>query len=449
MEKRIRFELLDYQDKFLFCTATHRAFFSEFQSGKTAAASMDLIMNCQKQKIQAAVIRNINYDLISSTIPNLKDLYDWDLTGESFNKTHKILELENGSQILFIGLDRPDDVRKLKNIRLGYVLIDQAEEIAQEVFDMASGRLSQEPGKSVCVGNFEGRDWYWYKFFQKPLEKGSGIFKGKKRDYGVFQGETEDFIGFWPPPFENEKNIKPGYYDDLIRTHSTDWVDKYVFGIPTGNAGLLHKDFDDTRHKVGGGDYREFPNSPGYIRYQGMDYGIASPTAWLFAVHETETDIIYIIDEYYEANESIYVHGPQIKQMMKTYGNPSWIAGCPRTFQTEKDGKTPADEYRSSFQIHIEPYPIGIEPRVEIVNRRFKQGKIKIYDRCKHLIRQIEGASWKNIEKNFEDHALEAFHRLVSKIDRLNSIRMDIPDDSRKEKSRRSMEFAGFMGKDL
>src|SRR4030042_4293833 len=128
MEKRIRFELSDYQDKFLFCTAKHQAFFGEFQCGKTTAANIDLMMACQKEKVQAAVIRNINYDLISSTIPNLKDIYDWDLTGEQFNKTHKILELSNGSKILFIGLDRPDDVRKLKNIRLGYAMIDQAEE---------------------------------------------------------------------------------------------------------------------------------------------------------------------------------------------------------------------------------------------------------------------------------------------------------------------------------
>jgi len=439
------YDMNDYQGYFSDCTAKHRAYFSEFQSGKTTIASGDLIVNCKQfPGIQAAVIRNINYDMLSSTLPNFKEIYDWDLTGDSFNKTHKILEFKNGSRILFIALDRPDDVRKLKNIRLGYVMIDQAEEIVKDVFDMATGRLSKEPNKSVCIGNFEGKGWYWYMFFANPLTIGTGTFKGKTRDYGIFYGEDKEHIGFWPPPFLNESNIRTGYYDELIADHSSDWVDKYVYGLPTGNAGLVHKDYDENRHLIRATEYFEVPKHISWENYEGMDYGIASPTAWLFVVYDRTTDIIYFLDEHYEANQNIGYHGPKVKSMRSVYGNPILSVGCPKAFQTEKDGRTPADEYRSKYQINLTQYPIGIEARVEIVNRRFKQNKIKIFDRCQFLRRQIEGITWKNLEKE-ENHALEAFHRIVARIDSTSiRIRLDTPKNEIKMRRVRPIT-AGMM----
>lgn len=439
------FSLNDYQWKFVNCTAKHRAIFSEFQSGKTMIASIDLVKHLKEYPgLQAAVIRNINYDLMSSTLPNLKEIYDWDLTGDDFNKTYKILELKNGSRVLFIALDRPDDVRKLKNIRLGYVMIDQAEEIAYEVFEMAIGRMSRPPSRSVTIGNFEGRGWYWHEFFENPIETGTGVFKGKQRDYGVFKGADDDHIGFWPPPFLNEKNVRTGYYDEMIATHSSDWTDKYVFGLPTGNAGMVHRDYSEDRHLIRAAEYFEPPKHISWERYEGMDYGISNPTAWLFVVYDREKDIIYFLDEHYEANQNIQYHGPKVKSMRTVYGSPILTVGCPRAFQTEKDGRTPADEYRLKYQINLTQYPIGIEARVEIVNRRFKQNKIRIFDRCQFLRRQIEGMTWKNLEKE-ENHALEAFHRIVAKIDTMTARNLFRDDDTRRPEKRSRPETARIM----
>jgi len=410
-----------WQWKFLMSQAKHRALFAEFRSGKTKAAGADLFKHLSEYPgTRAAVIRNIHQELIDSTIPQLKEVHDWDVTGEKFNKSTKILELNNGSIIECFALDRPDDVKKLKNVALGYVMLDQGEEIHPDIYDMALGRMSQKnaPNRSVVIGNFEGKGWYWDKFYAQPVEVETGTFKGKQRDFGIYRGQDENFIGFWPPPFLNVKNLPDGYYDEQIKNHSQDWNDKYMWGLPTGNAGLIHKDYNEQRHLIRAENYFTIPprQEHAWSIYEGMDYGVSNPTCWLFVAYSREDDTIYFLDEYYQSGENIYFHGPKIKKFREEYGRPIWTIGCPRAFQTERDSKCPSDEYASKYNISLIQYPVGIEARIEVVNRRFKLNKIKIFDRCQFLKRQIEGTTWKNME-NTENHALEPFHRIVAKID--------------------------------
>jgi len=419
----VEIDLNSYQDRYIHCQARHKAYFGEFRSGKTMVNVAETVIECKKHPgITQAIIRNFKGDLKRSTIPQFKEFYDWDQSGENFDQTYKILELSNGSQVYFLGLDKPKDVKKLKNIALGGVWIDQAEEVPEDVYDMAVGRMSQSfaPCRSRCSGNFEGKNWCWYRFFQKPLESYRGSFSKsgvtRERDYGVFCGD-EDHVGFWPPPFLNEKHILKGYYENLVKNNSSSWCDKYVFGMATGNAGLVHGDFDEKRHLVSSQDYFDVPEM--YERFDGMDYGYSNPTCWLFAAYDRDKDIIYIVDEYYVSNQGIDYHGPNVKMFYARFRRPRFTVGCPRAFQTESTGRTPADVYAAEQQIVLAPYPIGFETRVEIVNRRFKQNKIKIFDRCVHLRRQLEGLAWNNI-KTFEDHAVEAFQRLIAKVDTLS-----------------------------
>jgi hypothetical protein len=417
MNVRVRWN--PWQGRFLKCTATHRAMFAEFRSGKTKACGSELFRVARQYPgIRIGVIRNIYQELIDSTIPQLKDVYDWDLTKEVYNQSTKELKLRKGTIVEFFALDRPADSRKLKNVALGFVFFDQLEEIAEEIFDMAIGRLSQQhaPNKSIAAGNFEGKGWYWDRFFTHPIDVKSGKFKGKEREYGEYRGRQKDFRGFWPPPFLNEKNLPYRYYDSQIESHSPSWNDKYMYGIPVGNAGLLHKEFNEARDIIRARDYFIPPDNLGWIKYESMDHGIASPTCWLFVVYDRESDTIYFIDEYYEVQKNMYEHGPNVLKLRQIHGRPNLTIGCPSAFGREKDGKTVADDYRERFQIVLTPHSALIDTRIDTVNRRFSQGKIKIFERCVNLKAQLEHVSWKNYE-DVEDHALEPFQRIVAMID--------------------------------
>jgi hypothetical protein len=423
MDFNLNWTFNNWNDEFINCPAKHRALFAEFRSGKTVACGYELFRNVFKYPgIRAAVIRNICQELVDSTIPQLQDLWDWEAAGFRYNHSTKELRLPGRRTIEFFAMDKDDDKRKLKNVALGFVFVDQAEEILESIYDMAIGRLSQPnaPNRSVISGNFEGKGWYWDRFYSNPLGVSSGVFKGRPRDYGVYQGRHPNFVGFWPPPFLNEKNLPPGYYDDQIASHSPAWNDKYMYGIPVGNAGLLHKEFNESRHIIRAKDYFIPPNHMAWVKYESMDHGIATPTCWLFVVYDRENDTIYFIDEYYEVQKNMYEHGPNVLKLRQIHGKPNMAIGCPAAFGREKDGKTVADDYREQFQIVLEPHNVHIDTRIDIVNRRFSLGKIKIFERCVNLKAQLEHITWKNYE-DAEDHALEPFQRIVAMIDGGNS----------------------------
>jgi hypothetical protein len=66
----------------------------------------------------------------------------------------------------------------------------------------------------------------------------------------------KNHFGFWQPPRENEKNLRRGYYDDLISDYadSPDWLEMYVDGKPgilvTGK--LLYHNFRRPIHVAKG-----------------------------------------------------------------------------------------------------------------------------------------------------------------------------------------------------
>ena len=118
----INLTLNSWQGKFFLCQAKHLAYYGEFRSGKTTVAALRVIKSISEYPgTWFAIIRNNYQDLTKSTIPQFQRLYDWDQTGETFNRSNHILHLRNGSVILFMALDRPDDTRKLKNMELGGV----------------------------------------------------------------------------------------------------------------------------------------------------------------------------------------------------------------------------------------------------------------------------------------------------------------------------------------
>ena len=420
MELEIRYEPLheDYV-KFVEHTARFKAIFAEFRSGKTTFAGLlTLKVLAEHPGLRAVVVRNLRGDLYDSTIPQFKKLYDWDAYGGEYSYTRRELTLPNGSILAFRALDRPVDVKKLKNIEIGWFWIDQAEEIQESIWQMLEGRLSQEgmPNGGIATGNPEGKNWVFYKFFQKPLDVRTGTFKGVEREYGLYTGQSEDYLGLWPAPFLNEQNLPPGYYSHLIEANPRDWVDKYVFGKWTGYEGRVYPSFSEAALiETTPYDYV----GPQWRWIEAMDYGMAAPTVWLWLAYDLAHDVIDVVDEYYVAGAVPATHAKAIRAKQAFWGvQPILTVGCPRAFQTERDGFTPADEYLARHGIKISRYDVGLETRWAYLETRFEQGRIRISRRCENLIRELQGYTWQNM-KNLPNHAIEALERGVARIEEM------------------------------
>jgi hypothetical protein len=63
--------------------------------------------------------------------------------GGKRSDSEKILRFNNGSEVLWLHLDDPDTQNILRGLEINWFFMDQAEEIDEEIFDIALGRLGR------------------------------------------------------------------------------------------------------------------------------------------------------------------------------------------------------------------------------------------------------------------------------------------------------------------
>ncbi len=83
-------------------------------------------------------------------------------------------------EVLFMSLDRPADVKKLKSLDLTGVWLNEASELAKAVLDMATGRVGRFPSKVQGGATWSGvildtnspdDDHWYYELAEKPTSE--------------------------------------------------------------------------------------------------------------------------------------------------------------------------------------------------------------------------------------------------------------------------------------
>lgn len=151
-------------------------------------------------------------------------------------------------EILFRSCDRPGDVSKFKSLELTGYWIDESIEVPIDVKLMLKNRIGRFPPK--CPERFgiettnppDIEDPTYYNF--KWLTKIPGPMPEQK--------PLVDHYGFWQPPRENDANLRPRYYDDLIQDYqgNRDWIERYIMGKPgiTVQGRVVYNNFSRERH---------------------------------------------------------------------------------------------------------------------------------------------------------------------------------------------------------
>lgn len=425
------FELNPYQQAFYDSRKENILLTGEFGSGKTSIACLKIHkMMLENPGILIAIFRNISGELESSTVPEYMELIFGNRIGPLdpayyWHSTRKHLRYPNGSEIRFFAVDKPHQIGQLKNLKLGGLWMDQAEEIIKDVFDLAGGRVRQTNvlNQKLYTCNTEGGDHYLKDlFFRTPLKTKTKEIKicGDKHkvQYGYWQGINNSFLGITPEPMINRKHLKKNYYEDMYITYSNDWVQKYILGNWFGNVGMI---YDLTAH-----NYFEKIKRPQYgERMIGNDYGISNTSPMVLLDILIENGIYWVNSEFYEFDSSIDNAVTAFIGINKTYNFESFVnIGCKRMFQKEGtsqglsgDGEllgklTPAFLFAQKG-LNFAPFNIEIQVRRSIIQPLFKNGQIKIHESCVNLISELKEFKYKN-EKTASNHAIEALERTIS-----------------------------------
>jgi hypothetical protein len=178
------------------------------------------------------------------------------------------------AEILFLALDRPEDVGKLKSLELTWAAISEMSESPKAVFDMCTQRVGRYPpqrwGGPTFYGvfgdtNFPDTDHWIYKTFEEERPEGFKLYKQP--------GGLTDKGGVYVPDqsAENIKNLPGGheYYLRQIAGKAKEWIKVYAcaqYGVVTTGKPVYSQYNDDIHVR----EIKPYPDKPLLL---GLDFG--------------------------------------------------------------------------------------------------------------------------------------------------------------------------------
>lgn len=228
-----------------------------FGSGKSSACVIEIVKRAMAQKPGPDGIRRSRWAVIRNTYAELRDttirtVMEW-LPEHYFGRyikhehSYRVTAFENVNfEILFLALDRPDDIKKLLSLELTGAWVNEAREISWAVIEALQGRVGRFPSARQGGCTFSGiwmdtnppdTDSRWFNFFeQKAWQKD---FDHLKRE-GILPAymKPNDYVEMFKQPSglsdaaENLANLPGGkmYYARLIAGKAPEWVKIYVHG---------------------------------------------------------------------------------------------------------------------------------------------------------------------------------------------------------------------------
>lgn len=266
-----------------------------------------------RRRSRWAVVRNTSGELVSTTLQTwltwFGDLGDIRkrqkpiLTYEHvFNDGNGIVELD----LIFIALDRPDDVRKIKSLELTGVYLNELSELPQNVLSHFKGRVNgRYPSRSFCP------EPYWSGIIAdtNPPDEDHWIFRdfeiNKTPSYNVFHqpsGLVTNDLGEFIRDAEgnyiqntdadNVEHLSGDYYPKLAEKQSQGFIKVYCGGkyglVESGKR--VYPEFNYDIHSVNSIDAIQ-----GDPLYLGFDFGL---TPACVVVQITARGQVRVLKEY-------------------------------------------------------------------------------------------------------------------------------------------------------
>jgi len=257
-------------------------------SGKSSASWMELTIKMIGQAPDDRKLRRTRWAVLRNTYPELKSttiktalewspmmVMHWDapICGKLDFWLGDKTRVQ--AEVYFLALERPEDVGKLKSLELTGAWMNEAGEMAKQVFDMVTQRVGRFPpvksGGPTWSGvildtNPPDTDHWWYRMFEEVKPKDFEVFKqpgGLLERAGVYLPN---------PDAENIENLHSGYeyYLRQLASKSKEWIKVYLLGqygaVIDGKP--VYPEYNDDLH------CREIEADPSRELLIGLDYGL-------------------------------------------------------------------------------------------------------------------------------------------------------------------------------
>jgi hypothetical protein len=276
-------------------------------SGKSVACCAEVMHRAIQQKpgpdgirrTRWAVVRNTNPQLKTTTIKTWLQWFPENIWGKfnwSVPYTHRIIIGDLDIEVIFLALDRPEDVNKLLSLELTGGWINEAREVPKAIVDALTSRVRRFPSMKDGGPTWSGvwadtnapEDDHWWPIMagESPIpdymsrEEAITLIKPENWEFFVqpqAMNEVRDGEGMVKgyrlnPLRENAKNVDIQYYTDLITGKSRQWVEVYVLNRlgHTADGKPVYPQYVDEKH-IARESLRSNPLLPLYV---GIDFGL-------------------------------------------------------------------------------------------------------------------------------------------------------------------------------
>lgn len=177
-------------------------------------------------------------------------------------------------------------------------------------------------------------------------------------------------------------------------------------GIPSLGSGMVYP-VAESRFVI---EPRQIPDH--WRRVYGLDFGWTNPTAGVFLAHDTDSDVVYVVGEYYVREVTPQGHAVSLGAL-----GASWMPGvCDPAGQAAnpKDGESLMEVYEK-LGLKLTKANNSREAGIQIVLQRLQNGTVKVFSTCTNLLHELRmyARDEKGVPKKENDHLLDAWRYAV------------------------------------
>ena len=306
-------------------------------------------------------LRKVGSSVYDSIFEDVKQCLEaWGLLGAcKVNNSAYRIELPNGAQFIFKGLDNPEKIKSIKGI--SDVVMEEASEFTLDDYTQLTLRLrdKKHPNKQIYLmfNPVSKVNWVYNAFFVKK-PKNTVIYQTTYKDNRFLDEVTKENI-------EELADRNEAYYK-IYALGEFATLDKLVF--PKYKKQLLNKD--------------ELSHIPSDF---GLDYGfINDPSAFMHVKIDEENKRLYILEEYVKKG----LTNDKIAEAIKALGYSKEII---RADSAEKKSNQELRNLDIPRVIDVIKGPGSVMQGIQYI----LQYEIIVDERCVKTIEELENYTWK------------------------------------------------------
>lgn len=306
-------------------------------------------------------LRKVGSSVYDSIFEDVKQCLEaWGLLGAcKVNNSAYRIELPNGAQFIFKGLDNPEKIKSIKGI--SDVIMEEASEFTLDDYTQLTLRLrdKKHPFKQIYLmfNPVSKVNWVYNAFFVKK-PKNTVIYQTTYKNNRFLDEVTKENI-------EELANRNEAYYK-IYALGEFATLDKLVF--PKYKKQLLNKE-----------ELKQFPS------YFGLDYGfINDPSAFMHIKIDDENRHLYIVEEYVRKG----LTNDKIAEAIKALGYSKEII---RADSAEKKSNQELRNLDIPRVIDVMKGPGSVMQGIQYI----LQYEIIVDERCVKTIEELENYTWK------------------------------------------------------